>query len=88
VDNYHRFHTIINYILKHSCAKTLARKFRLGSRAGALKKFGSKLGTVENNAVSLKIPTSYTKLKKFNISVDYPDPLRYLNWQLRTQSNF
>jgi group II intron reverse transcriptase/maturase len=71
VDNYHRFHTIINYILKHSCAKTLARKFRLGSRAGAFKKFGSKLGTVEKNAVSLKIPTSYTKLKKLNISVDY-----------------
>ena len=79
MDNYHRFHTIINYILKHSCAKTLARKFRLGSRAGAFKKFGSKLGTVEKNAVALKIPTSYTKLKKkkFNISVDYYNPLRY-----------
>lgn len=88
VDNYHRFHTIINYILKHSCAKTLARKFRLGSRAGAFKKFGFKLGTKEKNAISLNIPLSYKKLKKFNISMDYFDPLKYLNWRLRTQFNF
>jgi group II intron reverse transcriptase/maturase len=64
VDNLHRFHTIINYILKHSCAKTLARKFRLGSRAGAFKKFGSNLGTEGKNSVALKIPTSYVKSKK------------------------
>ena len=88
VDNYHRFHTIINYILKHSCAKTLARKFRLGTRAGAFKKFGPNLGSSEDKVNSLKIPESYAKLKKFNLSVDYYNPLRYLNWQLRTQSNF
>lgn len=79
VDNYHRFHTIINFILRHSCAKTLARKFRLGSRAGAFKKFGSNLSTKDKNPIALKIPTTFVKLKKFNISVDYYNPLRYLN---------
>lgn len=43
VDNLSKFHQIIGYILRHSCAKTLARKFRLKSRARAFKKFGKNL---------------------------------------------
>lgn len=43
VDNLYIFHTIVNFILKHSCAHTLSRKFRLGSRASAFKKFGGML---------------------------------------------
>jgi len=79
VDNFHEFHTIINFILKHSCAKTLARKFRLGSRAGAFKKFGPNLATDDRKPIALKIPASYIKLKKFNTTVDYYNPLRYLD---------
>lgn len=79
VDNLHEFHTIISFILKHSCAKTLARKYRLDSRAGAFKKFGSNLSTEDEKPVGLKIPKSFAKLKKFNISTDYYNPMKYLN---------
>lgn len=43
VDNYHAIGTLINYILTHSCAKTLARKYNLGTRKKAFKKFGINL---------------------------------------------
>lgn len=35
---------IVGFIIRHSCAKTLARKFNLRTRAGAFKKFGKNLG--------------------------------------------
>lgn len=41
--NRHIFHLIINFILKHSCAKTLGRKFRLGSRSKVFREFGPDL---------------------------------------------
>jgi len=40
VDNIVAFHSIINFFLHHSCAKTLARKLNLGNRAKVFKKFG------------------------------------------------
>ena len=43
--NRYVFNLIVNYILKHSCAKTLARKFNLGSRKKAFAKFGINLST-------------------------------------------
>ena len=46
VDNLAKFQQIFSYILRHSCAKTLARKFNLKTRAGAFKKFGRDLGGV------------------------------------------
>lgn len=48
VDNYPKFHQIVGYILRHSCAKTLARKFRLKTRAGAFQKFGKNLRVTKN----------------------------------------
>lgn len=63
VDNYHELHLLINFILKHSCAKTLARKFRLKSRAGAFHKFGPRLATNDPVPVGLNIPTSFSNLR-------------------------
>jgi len=89
VHNKYSFHTIINYFIKHSCAKTLARKYRLGTRAAAFKKFGSlltspKIGTIEG--IGLKIPTSFKKttgdLRKSKGSTY--DPFVTLKWRLET----
>lgn len=40
VDNLNSLHSIINFFLHHSCAKTLARKLNLDHRAKSFKKFG------------------------------------------------
>lgn len=70
VDNYSEFHQIIGYILRHSCAKTLARKFHLKTRAGAFKKFGKNLETsVTRKGLTrkyhLNIPNSFKKIRIF-----------------------
>jgi retron-type reverse transcriptase len=64
VNNKYAFHTIINYFIKHSCAKTLARKYRLTSRATAFKKFGGSLTSPKIDKIAgigLKIPINYKK---------------------------
>lgn len=43
VDNYHEIVSLVNFTLLHSCAKTLARKLNLGSRAAVFSKFGKGL---------------------------------------------
>ena len=44
VDNYRRLGgSIVNHILVHSCAKTLAKKLKLRSRKEVFYKFGLKL---------------------------------------------
>uniref|UniRef100_Q33759 Orf785 protein n=1 Tax=Allomyces macrogynus TaxID=28583 RepID=Q33759_ALLMA len=92
VDNLNAFHLIINYILVHSCAKTLARKFRLGSRAGAFKKFGGDLAapapSPQDKPLGLNLKKSYAKTNKFNIKTSYRDPTEVLNWSLRTLTPF
>jgi len=47
VNNVAIFHFIINYILRNSCAKTLARKLNLSSRKKVFQKFGYDLETLE-----------------------------------------
>lgn len=46
-NNRYDLHLFINFILRHSCAKTLARKLNLGSRGKVFAKFGSELATKE-----------------------------------------
>ena len=82
VDNLAKFHQIFSYILRHSCAKTLARKFNLKTRAGAFKKFGRDLGvTVERKkgikkTYKLAIPRSLKKSRAFKINLArFKDPL-------------
>lgn len=52
VDNLIAFHSIVNYIIHHSCAKTLARKLKLGTRAKVFKRFGRLLETPEVKGVT------------------------------------
>lgn len=87
VDNLHEFHTIINLVLRHSCAKTIARKYRLSSRAKSFEKFGLNLTTKDGDPMGLKIPDSYTKTRKFRESTDYNDPWKILSWANETQIN-
>jgi len=91
VDNYFRFHQIVGYILRHSCAKTLARKFNLKTRAGAFKKFGKNLEVTitkknQSRKYSLNIPESFKKIRVFKTkTVSVPDPLAVLNYKLESQ---
>lgn len=94
VDNLAEFHQILSYILRHSCAKTLARKFNLKTRAGAFKKFGRDLEvTVEGKKKSKKtyklaIPKSLKKSRAFKIYLaKFNDPLLALRFNLEAQVN-
>jgi len=92
VDNFHIFHTIVNYILHHSCAKTISRKFRLKTRAGAFKKFGRylidpttkpKIGlytkpNFKKNTKTLRGKTEQGRISPFNVT----------NWRLTTNAGF
>jgi hypothetical protein len=91
VDNFHKFHQIIGYILRHSCAKTLARKFNLDSRAGAFKKFGKDLGVTikkgkREKTYKLAIPKTLKKSREFKVSATvFKDPLLSLRYRLESQ---
>lgn len=85
-DNFFRLNSVISFILRHSCAKTLARKFRLKSRAGAFRNFGKNL--------SVKI-TKGEKVKTYQLPIPeefksstriLKDPLTVLNFRLQSQS--
>ena len=93
VDNLYIFHKIVGYILRHSCAKTLARKFNLGSRAGAFKKFGKNLSIeikekTKIRKIGLSIPTSFKKSRQFTVKTGiYADPFLAMNYRLETVSS-
>jgi Type II intron maturase len=61
--NRYTFHLIINFILRHSCAKTLARKYNLNSRATVFRKYGKLLATKEEPIVKLAIKENYKRLE-------------------------
>ena len=86
VDNLSVLGSIIKGILLHSCAKTLAQKFRLSSRAKVFKRFGPYLATKDAIPVGLYIPSTFKKARQFqkgkSVSVD---PLEALNWRIHTQ---
>lgn len=94
VDNLSEFHKILSYILRHSCAKTLARKFNLKTRAGAFKMFGRDLQvTVEGKkktkkTYKLAIPKSLNKNRTFKRDLNkFYDPLLALRFNLEAQVN-
>lgn len=83
----------MGYLIRHSCAKTLARKYNLRTRAGAFKKFGKNLGVKlerkgEVKTYELTIPNHFRNIHKFRISASKPfrDPLAVLNYKLHSQS--
>ena len=88
-DNLRALHLIINFVLKHSCAKTLARKYRLGSRRGAFKKFGPNLTTPGPKPMGLKSWKTFKKTRNFATDgVAHRDPFAVLNWSLETVTPF
>ncbi len=84
----------IQYFIHHSCAKTLARKLNLRSRAKVFKKFGKALTSkAEENTkqkdMSFKLKNSFKVAKngiRGNIPLKY-NPFETLDWSLRTQIN-
>ncbi|MEO1377321.1 MAG: group II intron reverse transcriptase/maturase, partial [Cyanobacteria bacterium J06635_10] len=86
VDNYSKFVSIVKFILRHSCAKTLARKFRLYRRAAVFKKFGTYLKTLDDKPVGLYIPDTFRKTRKFQETKTLRmDPMDILNWRVKSQ---
>lgn len=88
VDNFFRLNSVINFILRHSCAKTLARKFRLKSRAGAFQKFGKDLRVKiskgkEVKTYQLAIPDSFRGVQDLQRN---HKRLTVLNFRLQSQS--
>lgn len=83
--NRYIFHLIINFILRHSCAKTLARKFNLRTRAEAFNKFGKLLKTKEKPSVGLAIENDYKRLEvtKWPKRIRSPDSFSNTDWSLR-----
>ena len=86
-NNRYIFHLIVNFILRHSCAKTLARKFNLRSRAKVFAKFGKNL-TINNPKMSFLKEPHYRRATKWPAHTNLSNPFDVLNWQLRTQNNF
>jgi group II intron reverse transcriptase/maturase len=98
VDNCAQFHTLINFFLLHSCAKTIARKYNLVTRAKAFKKFGKELTCPSSFSKEFK---SNKVLLSFNIRSNYKkikgallkhkpvriEPFECLNYRLRTKIN-
>lgn len=81
-----------NYILAHSCAKTLAQKFNMKSRAQVFQKFGPLLapndevqnvmesGKKKKRVIALALPSSYKmKIRDFKISKQIKDPMMVMN---------
>jgi len=80
---------LFQFIIQHSCAKLIARKLNLHSRAKVFKKYGNNIlikdqeGSKEKS-ISLKISSSYLPIRKFMINP--PDPLETVYYGLRSRS--
>lgn len=101
VDNYRAIVSMIEYTLLHSCAKTLARKFGLGSRYAVFRRFGKGLTprdditemekqTAQRNnkhkPIEFFLPSTGKKVRQFKTGTGpTPDPLKVMNWRLETQ---
>ncbi len=80
---------IFQFIIQHSCAKLIARKLNLHSRAQVFKKFGNNIRVIDREGskekqISLRILNSYLPLRKFLINP--PDPLEVVYFGLRSKS--
>jgi group II intron reverse transcriptase/maturase len=77
-DNAKSLGTIVHG-MKHSCALTLALKFKLRRRAKVFKKFGKYLECKESGT-KLFIPSSFARTKKFHINPPSPYAVMDLRW--------
>lgn len=84
VNNLHIFHKIIGFVLRHSCAVTLGRKLKLGSRKKVFKKFGKNFKE-PTTKIALAIPPNFiSNTENYKITTT-ADPLKVLKWSIRTQ---
>jgi hypothetical protein len=73
--------------LKHSCALTLALKYKLRYASKAYSRFGSKLKSPDGD-VELFIPSTFKATKLFSCSVRTPNDVILSNWNCKlTKSN-
>jgi group II intron reverse transcriptase/maturase len=85
VNNLNIFHKLIGFVLRHSCAITLGRKLKLGSRKKVFKKFGKNLEE-PTTKLKLLIPVNFeSNIKNYKITTK-SDPLKILKWTVRTQN--
>jgi nicotine oxidoreductase len=78
----------IQYIVQHSCAKTICRKNKLHSRAQVFKKYGSniKVNDERGKPKSLNLHKGHKRTGKFLINP--PDPLDVVYHSLRSNSPY
>ena len=88
VNNIAQFHFFINFILRNSCAKTLARKLNLSSRKKAFQKFGYDLETKTGPKIKFYTEKDFKQKLEWTNVLDNIRPFDVLNWRLRTQTNF
>ena len=90
VDNKIIFHKLIGFILRHSCALTLSRKYKLGSLKKTFKRFGKLLRSKEENGykpAELNIPDNFKKNRdtfKIGAMKNVIDPLKITSWNVST----
>jgi len=86
-DNYTRVGALIKFQMRHSCALTLALKFKLRHRAKAFKKFGKNLKCPETKR-ELAIPKSFKRTGKFLTKTPSIDETIAKRWNRKlTRSN-
>lgn len=100
VDNYREVVGMVKFTLLHSCAKTLARKFNINSRAAVFAKFGKELKPQDEitdhviantprrrkpRFLGFYLPKGGKKSREFKIGEELRDPLEVLNWRIETQ---
>jgi nicotine oxidoreductase len=76
---------LIQFIIQHSCAKTIGRKMRIKTRSKVFKTYGRYLKVPgETKPLSLKLLKSHKKTGRFLINP--PDPLDVVYHSLRSKS--
>jgi hypothetical protein len=80
VDNKRIFHKLIGFVLRHSCALTLSRKYKLRSLKKTFKYFGKLLGEKYNSkGAKLNIPDNFKPDRvsfKIGLVKNAMDPLK------------
>lgn len=79
VDNYGRLNSIVKYHLLHSCALTLALKYKLRHRSKAFKRFGSQLKD-KNSDKEFVIPDNFHRKNLFQINPQQVDSVIAKKW--------
>lgn len=79
VDNYSRFSSIVKYLLLHSCALTLALKYKLRHRSKAFKRFGGKL-KCKDSGKEFFLPDNFRRKNLFYINPQPVDSVIYKKW--------